>query len=34
MYLGKVGKSKSNKIKAEESFSISEWGYTMGKLQD
>ena len=31
-YLGKVDKSKNNKIKAEESFPISEKGYTMGKL--
>ena len=31
-YLGKVDKSKNNKIKAEESFPISEEGYTMGKL--
>ena len=29
-----VDKSKSNKIKAEESFPISEQGYTMGKLLD
>ena len=28
-YLGKVDKSKNNKIKAEESFPISEQGYTM-----
>ena len=33
-YLGKVDKSKSNKIKAEESFPISEQGYTMGKVLD
>ena len=31
-YLGKADKSKNNKVKAEESFSISEQGYTMGKL--
>ena len=34
MYLGKVDKSKNNKIKAEESFPISEQGYTIGKLLD
>ena len=33
-YLGQVDKSKNNKIKAEESFPISEQGYTMGKLLD
>ena len=33
-YLGKADKSKNNKIKAEESFPISEQGYTMGKLLD
>ena len=33
-YLGKVDRSKNNKIKAEESFPISEQGYTMGKLLD
>ena len=33
-YLGKADRSKNNKIKAEESFSISEQGYTMGKLLD
>ena len=33
-YLGKVDKSKNNKIKAEESFPISEQGYTIGKLLD
>ena len=31
-YLGKADRSKNNKIKAEESFPISEQGYTMGKL--
>ena len=34
MYLGKADKSKNNKIKAQESFPISEQGYTMGKLLD
>ena len=29
-YLGKADRSKNNKIKAEESFPISEQGYTMG----
>ena len=33
-YLGKVDRLKNNKIKAEESFPISEQGYTMGKLLD
>ena len=33
-YLGKVDRSKNNKIKVEESFPISEQGYTMGKLLD
>ena len=33
-YLGKVDRSKSNKIKVEESLPISEQGYTMGKLLD
>ena len=33
-YLGKADRSKNNKIKAEESFLISEQGYTMGKLLD
>ena len=31
-YLGKVDRSKNNKIKADESFPISEQGYTQGKL--
>ena len=33
-YLGKADRSKNNKIKAEESFPISEQGYTIGKLLD
>ena len=33
-YLGKADRSKNSKIKAEESFPISEQGYTMGKLLD
>ena len=33
-YLGMVDKSKNNKIKAEQSFPISEQGYTIGKLLD
>ena len=33
-YLGMVEKSKNNQIKAEESFPISEQGYTAGKLLD
>ena len=31
-YLGKSDRSKNDKIKAEESFPISEKGYTLGKL--
>ena len=31
-YLGKSDKSKNDKIKAEESFPISEQGYMLGKL--
>ena len=33
-YLGKLDRSKNNKLKAEESFPISEQGYTLGKLLD
>ena len=33
-YLGKTDRSKNNNIKAEESFPISEQGYTMGKPLD
>ena len=33
-YLGRVDGSKNNTIKAEESFPISEQGYTVGKLLD
>ena len=33
-YLGKEDSSRNNKVKAEESFPISEQGYTMGKLLD
>ena len=33
-YLGKADRSKNYKIKAEESFFISEQGYTMGKMLD
>ena len=33
-YLGRVDLIKNSKIKAEESFPISEQGYTMGKLLD
>ena len=33
-YLAKADRSKNNKIKAEECFSISEQAYTMGKLLD
>ena len=33
-YLGKSDRSKNDKIKAEESFPISEQGHTLGKLLD
>ena len=33
-YLGKSDKTRSDKLKAEESFPISEHGYTLGKLLD
>ena len=33
-YFGKADRSENNKIKAEESFPISEQGYTTGKLLD
>ena len=34
-YLGKIGQEESkNKLKAEESFSVSENGYTLGRLLD
>ena len=33
-YLGRLDRSKSDKLKAEESFPISEQGYTPGKLLD
>ena len=33
-YLGKSHRAKNNKLKAEESFPISEQGYTLGKLLD
>ena len=33
-YLGRVDTIKNSKSKAEESFPISEQGYTMGKLLD
>ena len=31
-YLGKSDRSKNDTLKAEESFPISEQGYTLGKL--
>ena len=34
IYLGKSDRFKNDKIKAEESFPISEQGYTLGKLLD
>ena len=34
MYLGKSDKTRNDKLKAEESFPISEHGYTLGKLLD
>ena len=30
-YLGRSDRAKSDKLKAEESFPMSEWGYTLGK---
>ena len=33
-YLGRVGKENQHKLKAEESFPISEHGYTSGRLLD
>ena len=33
-YLGRIDMIKKSQIKAEESFPISEQGYTMGKLLD
>ena len=33
-YLGRSNKAKNDKLKAEESFPISEHGYTLGKLMD
>ena len=33
-YLGRSDRAKSDKLKAEESFPISEQGYTLGKLWD
>ena len=33
-YLGRIGTTRANKIKAEERFPISEQGYTIGKLLD
>ena len=33
-YLGKSDKTRNDKVKAEESFPISQHGYTLGKLLD
>ena len=33
-YLGRSDRSRNDKLKAEESFSISEQGYTLGRLLD
>ena len=33
-YLGRSDKARNDKLKAEESFPISEHGYTSGKLLD
>ena len=33
-YLGRSDRAKGDKLKAEESFPISEQGYTLGKLLD
>ena len=34
MYLGRVDKGTKSKLRTEESFPISEYGYTSGKLLD
>ena len=34
MYLGRAGKESQSKLKAEETFPISEHGYTLGRLLD
>ena len=34
MFLGRVDKERNDKLRAEESFPISEHGYTSGKLLD
>ena len=34
IYLGKSDRSQNNRLKVEESFPISEQGYTLGKLLD
>ena len=34
MYLGRSDRAKCDKLKAEESFPITEHGYTLGKLLD
>ena len=34
MYLGRIDMTRSDKIKVEETFSVSEQGYTIGKLLD
>ena len=34
IYLGRVDKGSNSKLKVEESFSISEHGYTTGKMSD
>ena len=34
MYLGRSDRTKSDKLKAEESFPISEQAYNLGKLLD
>ena len=33
-YLGKTDKTRNDKLKVEESFPISEHGYTLGRLLD
>ena len=34
MYVGRIDMTRSDKIKVEETFSISDKGYTLGKLLD
>ena len=33
-YLGRSDRTRNDKLRAEESFPISEYGYTLGKVLD